>query len=221
MSSLTARESVEGQPLVPLIFPLSEAGTAIISPLLDAARSLCIEYKDTLLSAGVPIDDFQNFSEEISALPGKFKPSQGGNLWLALLPAFCDTDDSNSPTFNAPYVHLGCRGRFAVVGIVALRDMNSSTTRRCGEIKRLYVRPTARRLSAAQLLMNEVEIFAKTQGYTELLLDTLERLPQALKFYSQRGYTATSPYNDNPMTDAVWLHKLLPTHIVDTSSITI
>jgi GNAT superfamily N-acetyltransferase len=59
-----------------------------LSPFLDAAASLFWEYRDALIAAGVPIDDFQGYADEIRALPYKYTSSTGrrGCILLAAVP---------------------------------------------------------------------------------------------------------------------------------------
>jgi GNAT superfamily N-acetyltransferase len=196
-ASRAAAASAEGQPRVPEVLPLPEHLSSG-SPLLACLRQLCLEYRDALLAAAVPIDEFQGFSSEIDALPGSYVAAQRGGIWLALLPAPSQVPGDLS-------VHLGCRGAFDVVGCVALRDLGAGR----GEIKRLYVRPAHRGLGAALALSAAVEAFAVQQQYRELLLDSLQRLPHALALYERLGFSLCQRYNTNPMPDVVFMSKRL------------
>lgn len=193
------------------VFRLSDAGSAIYEPLLCAARALCREYYKSLIAQGVPIDDFQAFSKEIDSLPSDFIPPRGG-LWLALHPANetggpapSSTAASADAYAESYIVHLGCRGAYRVVGIVALRDLGGGR----GEVKRLYVREQSRRLGAATALSGELERFAKACGYTEVVLDTLARLKAANALYARLNFQLCEDYNGNPMSDAIFMKKLL------------
>lgn len=187
------------------IFSLSAAGSAIYEPLLSAARALCREYYALLLAKGVPIDDFQSFSKEIDALPSDFVPPRGG-LWLALYPANGEQPAAAQAQGDAHIVHLGCRGAFRVIGLVALRDLGGGR----GEVKRLYVREQSRRLGAGTALSAELERFARSSGYyTEIVLDTLTRLDAANGLYARLHFERCEAYNSNPMSDAVFMRKLL------------
>ncbi len=177
------------------IFSLADAGSSARELLLASARALCCEYRDALLAHGVPIDTFQNFSDEIATLPSDFIPPRGG-LWLAL-----ESTSAASPDA----IHLGCRGAFTAVGLVALRDVGCGR----GEIKRLFVRPAARRGGAASALSAALEAAARAQGFSALVLDSLERLPGARQLYERLGFSACGAYNANPMPDALWMTKRL------------
>ena len=65
---------------------------------------------------------FQNFEEELAALPGKYSAPEGG-LWLA------EIDGATSP-----------------VGVVAVRALTNSTC----ELKRLWVEPEIGRASCRE-----------------------------------------------------------------------
>lgn len=184
------------------IFALSDAGSAIRGHLLDEARALCGEHRDALVAAGVPIDAFQSFSAEIAALPADFVPPRGG-LWLALLPTHLATLDASA--LAPPAVHLGCRGAFYVIGIVALREHGNGRA----EIKRLFVRAAFRRLGAATALSAELERAARTIGYSELVLDSLDRLSGTRALYTRLGFETTGDYNGNPMEDVFFMRKAL------------
>ena len=46
---------------------------------------------------------------------------------------------------------------------------------------------------------------AKLAGYKRMVLDTLERLPGAVKTYEKLGFSRTSSYVYNPMKDAIYM----------------
>jgi len=192
---LAERLLEEGQPRVPEVLCLSSLSpeSAVRAAMCAAARGLCLEYRDALVASAVPIDDFQHFTAEIANFPAGF-----AGAWLALLPA-------NAPsalTTDAPVVHLGCRGAFAAVGVVALRDLGGGRA----ELKRLFVRPPARRLGAAAALTAAAAAAARAAGARELVLDTLGRL-ETSRLYERLGFAPIAPYNDNPMPDALFYGK--------------
>ena len=76
-------------------------------------------------------------------------------------------DDLNTP--------IGCGG---------LRQLDEVS----GEIKRMYVIPTARGTGAADAVIDALEAFARTQRWTHLRLETGDRQPDAVSFYRRRGY---------------------------------
>ncbi|MDE1163643.1 MAG: GNAT family N-acetyltransferase [Acidobacteriaceae bacterium] len=102
-------------------------------------------------------------------------------------------------------VWLAFAGQQAI-GCVVLRPL-SSVAGAC-ECKRLYVRDAARGLGVATLLMEALEEFARTAGYSAVYLDSKDDLKAAIALYAARGYEPCARYNDNPQA-TVFLRKLL------------
>jgi ribosomal protein S18 acetylase RimI-like enzyme len=122
---------------------------------------------------------FQGFEEELQSLPGKYAPPEGGILLL----------ESQEST-------LGC---------AAFRPQAPEVC----EVKRLWIRPEARRKGYARQLMSELESAAATVGYRRAVLDTLETMTPAIELYESLGYERTSAYYNNPLPGAVYLSKKL------------
>ena len=92
-----------------------------------------------------------------------------------------------------------------IVGCVAYHKHNGQ---RC-EMKRLYVKPDYRKNNAGRLLVDEIIKFACQDGYSEMVLDTIEPLQSAIRLYKKVGFTETEPYYDNPMDDVIYFRKQL------------
>jgi len=80
------------------------------------------------------------------------------------------------------------------IGCVGLRGDGSPV----GEVKRLWVDPSARRHGLASRLMAEVDHHARRIGMTRLTLDTSRHLPGALMLCRAQGWTEIAPCNDSP-----------------------
>lgn len=65
----------------------------------------------------------------------------------------------------------------------------------------LFVNPAHRGLRLGELLSQFIITIAAEDGYTHVVLDTLERLPHATALYKRLGFEAVPRYNDNPMHD--------------------
>jgi GNAT superfamily N-acetyltransferase len=118
-------------------------------------------------AASLPIDlAYQAFADELAGLPGKYAPPRG-----ALLLA---RDEDETP--------LGC---------VALRPLAEGG---CCEMKRLYLRPAARRRGLGRALAEAVIGAARRIGYDEIRLDTLTEMAQARRLYEQLGFKPIAPY---------------------------
>jgi GNAT superfamily N-acetyltransferase len=61
---------------------------------------------------------------------------------------------------------------------------------RVAEIKRMYVRPSARRLGLARIMLAEIERTAIDAGIDRLVLNTGRPQVAAVTLYEQSGYTA-------------------------------
>jgi DNA-binding MarR family transcriptional regulator len=90
----------------------------------------------------------------------------------------------------------------AAVGCGALKVIG----RGVGEIKRMWVAPSARGLGVAQRLLDALEAQAVTMGLRALRLDTNRSLAEARALYLRNGYREIAAYNDNPYAD-FWFEK--------------
>jgi ribosomal protein S18 acetylase RimI-like enzyme len=139
------------------------------------ARALFEEY-----AASIGVDlCFQGFAQELESLPGAYAPPHG-----CLLLAWQDEP----------------------VGCVALRPLDgSSEAPRIGEVKRLYVRPSARGSGVGRALAMAVVERARACGYRELKLDTLATMMQARALYASLGFRTCAPYYDNPLPGVTYM----------------
>ncbi|MDQ3156959.1 MAG: GNAT family N-acetyltransferase [Actinomycetota bacterium] len=63
-----------------------------------------------------------------------------------------------------------------------------------GELKRMYVRESARGRGLARTLLAHLERTAAASGITRLLLETGLVQPEAINLYRSSGYTDTEPF---------------------------
>jgi GNAT superfamily N-acetyltransferase len=94
------------------------------------------------------------------------------------------------------------------VGCVAMRRLNGSGER--AEIKRMYVRPANRGQGIADLLIKELEDYARQCGYRWLYLDTAKGMSAAAKFYKRHEFELCEPYNHNPQAFLFMRKRLAP-----------
>lgn len=78
-----------------------------------------------------------------------------------------------------------------------------------GEIKRMWVAPSARGLGVAQRLLDALEAQAGALGVRALRLDINRHLVEAQQLYARNGYREIARYNDNPYAHH-WFEKPLP-----------
>jgi GNAT superfamily N-acetyltransferase len=90
------------------------------------------------------------------------------------------------------------------VGCGGLKRVDAAT----GEIKRLWVASSARRMGIARRILRTLETIAHDVGLTILRLDVNRSLQEALNLYLSEGYRQTARFNDNPYAHD-WLEKRL------------
>jgi len=77
-----------------------------------------------------------------------------------------------------------------------------------GEIKRMWVSPSARGLGIAQRLLTALEAHALQMGLHTIRLDTHRSLVEARALYARNGYSEIAAYNANPYAHH-WFEKRL------------
>jgi len=118
--------------------------------------------------------DFQNYEDELAGLPGDYALPQG-KLYLA------DYNDR-------------------LAGCIALKPYEGTTC----ELKRLFVRPEFRGKRVGRTLMEKCIADAREIGYNTALLDTMGFLAESVVLYRKLGFTETTPYRYNPLSDAMF-----------------
>jgi ribosomal protein S18 acetylase RimI-like enzyme len=110
---------------------------------------------------------FQDFDAELAGLPGDYAPPAGG-LWLAEIDG-------------------------AAAGCVGLRPLEPGIC----EIKRLYLRPSARGLGLGRRMAETVLAAAQRQGYRTMRLDTVDEMVAAQSLYRALGFRERPPYGSH------------------------
>jgi ribosomal protein S18 acetylase RimI-like enzyme len=161
---------------------------------LDATRAIFEDY-----AASLAIDlGFQNFEEELEALPGEYAEPRGA-LLLALVNA-ADTDIA----VKAPPLRRG-PGFAHVAGCCALRPLDTADYPNAAEMKRLYVRPEFRGWGLGRQLAEAILDTARGEGYGCVLLDTLDDMEAARALYEDLGFVEVPPYYHNPIPGSHYL----------------
>jgi putative acetyltransferase len=118
---------------------------------------------------------FQGFTEEMAGLPGVYARPAGGLL-------------------------LGFHGK-EPAGCVAFRPLEPGIS----EMKRLYVRPSARGAGWGRRLAERVVSEARAAGYERMRLDTLLSMEAALGLYLGMGFREIPAYRHNPIAGTRFL----------------
>ncbi len=141
----------------------------------SVAKELFSEYQAEI---GVDLS-FQDFSSELSSLPGSYSAPRG-RLYIVRVNG----------------VPAGC---------VALRPRENNVC----EMKRLFVRASYRGFGLGKMLSERVIADARAIGYTRMVLDTLPTMQQAQTLYRSLGFTEIEPYRFNPVPGAVFMELWL------------
>jgi putative acetyltransferase len=118
---------------------------------------------------------FQGFDDELAGLPGAYARPAGGLL-------------------------LGYDGE-EPAGCVAFRPLEPGIS----EMKRLYVRPSARGAGWGRRLAERVVSEAQAAGYERMRLDTLPSMRAAIGLYLGMGFREIPPYRHNPVAGTRFL----------------
>lgn len=153
--------------------------------LTEQARALLLEYGRFVVSQ--PAADrfcYGSLAEEAEHLPHSFI-DHGGGCCIALL--------SGEPA-----------------GFVAWRAAPGALADHSWELKRLWVRPTARGTGLGRSLTRQVLDRASAAGRKAVYLDTVPAaMPAAHRMYLEMGFTPCAAYNDNPIDELAYLVKYL------------
>ena len=102
-------------------------------------------------------------------------------------------------------VILVARDGDEIAGCVALRPLDAGFC----EMKRLYVRPSARGSGTGRALVEASIARARELGYSTMRLDTLARMDAARALYLSLGFREIERYNDNRIEGVLFFQRRL------------
>ena len=116
---------------------------------------------------------------------------------VALLDADLAVRDGDEHSFYAQFnkvdairhVVVAYEGETAV-GCGAFKEYEAATA----EIKRMFVRENVRGRGIAGEILAELETWAKESGYSQCILETGVKQPEAIRLYQKSGYEKMSSY---------------------------
>jgi ribosomal protein S18 acetylase RimI-like enzyme len=164
-----------------MLWPTSSSDEFTVAPTRSAIELTSAAALFRAYAKSLPVDlGFQGFSEELKSLPGVYAPPAGELL-------------------------LAKRGDH-VLGAVALKPLELQVA----EIKRLFVRPQARKTGVGKALVAAILKVAQERGYREIKLDTLPEMEGAIALYRSFGFAPVAPYGSHPYPGLVTLGLKLP-----------
>jgi putative acetyltransferase len=145
-------------------------------------------YFEELLQLGCDLG-FQSFQNEWVDLPGLYDFNKRGGLFVAVPSGISSPQETSQ-----------------ILGCVAVRFYSET----CGEMKRMFVRKEFRGIGIGRRLTEAIihHAWSDECRYSELKLDSLERLDGAIRLYENFGFQRISPYCSCPEVDHVCMSKL-------------
>ena len=161
---------------------MNEPASFLIKPVRSADDLASVIKLFRAYAGSLDVDlAYQNFEAEMAAMPGRYAPPHGELL-------------------------LACNSNGAPMGCVGLRPLDHPG---CCEMKRLYVSPEARGMGLGRLLVEAVLREAERIGYSEMRLDTLPFMDDAIALYRRLGFEPMEPYYDTPVVGTIFLRRSL------------
>ena len=136
--------------------------------------------------------EFDTLDSDIIAIDKTYNKSNRGCFWVA---ETIVNDDSNA------------QQKQKILGTTAVRNLKQFEST-C-ELKRMYVLRDFRRLGLGQKLLDTAICFAKSVGYSRIVLDSSKALHAARALYLKSGFVDIPRYNDNHRADVFMERRLI------------
>jgi GNAT superfamily N-acetyltransferase len=133
--------------------------------------------------------EFDTLDSDILAIEEIYNKSDGGCFWVA-----------------ESIVNNNTQQQQKIVGTTAVRNLKQFEST-C-ELKRMYVLNEFRRLGLGHKLLDIAIDFAKSVGYSRMVLDSSKTLCAARALYLKKGFVDIPKYNDNYRADVFMERKL-------------
>ena len=129
--------------------------------------------------------EFDTLDSDIVAIDESYNKSNGSCFWVA--ETVVNDDYSNT------------QQKQKILGTTAVRNLKQFEST-C-ELKRMYVLRDFRQLGLGQKLLDIAIDFAKSVGYSRIVLDSSKALHAARALYLKSGFVDIPRYNDNHRAD--------------------
>ena len=136
--------------------------------------------------------EFDTLDSDILAINESYNKSNGSCFWVA--ETVVNDDYSNT------------QQKQKILGTTAVRNLKQFEST-C-ELKRMYVLRDFRRLGLGQKLLDIAIDFAKSVGYSRIVLDSSKALHAARALYLKNGFVDIPRYNDNYRADVFMERRL-------------
>jgi GNAT superfamily N-acetyltransferase len=141
--------------------------------------------------------EFDTLDSDILAIDESYNKSNNtGCCWVAET-VVNDDDDDYSNTHQQ---------KQKILGTTAVRNLKQFEST-C-ELKRMYVLRDFRRLGLGQKLLDTAIDFARSVGYSRIVLDSSKALHAARALYLKNGFVDIARYNDNYRADVFMERRL-------------
>jgi putative acetyltransferase len=124
--------------------------------------------------------------------------------YAASLPFALDFQNFDDEIAGLPGAYAPPHGALLLArgaGCAGLRPFDGTTC----EMKRLYVRPSARGTGLGRRLAEAIVDEARRLGYSHMRLDTVPGMAPAQSLYERLGFYEIGPYRPNPIAGARFL----------------
>lgn len=144
--------------------------------------------------------ELDNLDSDLVHIEEHYNKCGGGCFWVAEI-SNCDTNIGNTKI----YKNDGDNDEI-IVGTTAIRRLEKFES--AAELKRMYVLKRYRGFGTGQQMLDKAIDFAKSFGYSRVLLDSSSNLIAARRLYFRNGFIDVSRYNDNYRADVFMEKKL-------------
>ena len=141
--------------------------------------------------------EFNTLDSDILEIDKIYNKSNRGCFWVA--ETVVNEDDYSNTQQK--------QQKQKIIGTTAVRNLKQFEST-C-ELKRMYVSSDFRRLGIGQKLLDTAIDFAKSVGYSRMVLDSSKRLHAARALYLKNGFVDIPRYNDNHRADVFMERRLI------------